>query len=64
VQTIPMLGHSMQAVAIPKGGEVVYDFETSPNPSKGGEQGSSPSGRLGEVTNLWRLHLTVLPPHN
>jgi hypothetical protein len=29
VQTIPMLGHSMQAVAIPKGGEVVYEFETS-----------------------------------
>ncbi len=26
--TIQMLGHSMNAVAIPKGGEVVYEFET------------------------------------
>ena len=27
-QTIQMLGHSMNAVAIPKGGELVYEFET------------------------------------
>ena len=29
VQTIQMLGHSMNAVAIPKGGEIVYEFTVS-----------------------------------
>ena len=29
VQPIQMLGHSMKAVSIPKGGEVVYEFDTS-----------------------------------
>ena len=28
VQTIPMLGHSMNALSIPKGVEVVYEFDT------------------------------------
>ena len=29
VQTIQMLGHSMNAVAIPKGGELLYEFDTA-----------------------------------
>ena len=28
-QTVQMLGHSMQAVVLPKGGELIYDFETT-----------------------------------
>jgi hypothetical protein len=32
-QPIQMLGHSMNAVAIPKGGEVTYEFDTSVFPS-------------------------------
>ena len=48
VQTIQMLGHSMNAVAIPKGGEVVYEFTTSPNLPKGEEQGTSPNLPKGE----------------
>ena len=35
---------------------VFYEFmETSPSPSQGGELGSSPSGRLGEVIPLWAV---------
>jgi len=34
---IQMLGHSMNAVAIPKGGEVVYEFTVSPDLPKGEE---------------------------
>ena len=35
---------------------VFYEFmETSPSPSQGGEPGSSPSGRLGEVIPLWAV---------
>ncbi|MBQ7662219.1 MAG: glycosyl hydrolase 115 family protein [Prevotella sp.] len=65
VQTIQMLGHSMNAVSIPKGGEVVYEFETSPDPSEGGEglahseseRSSSPLGRSGEVI----LYTAMIP---
>jgi hypothetical protein len=65
VQTIQMLGHSMNAVSIPKGGEVVYEFETSPDPSEGweglahseSERSSSPLGRSGEVI----LYTAMIP---
>ena len=65
VQTIQMLGHSMNAVSIPKGGEVVYEFKTPPDLPEGeeelahseSERPSSPSGRSGEVI----LYTAMIP---
>ena len=37
VQAIQMLGHSMNAVCIPKGGELIYEFDTSAHRKGGGD---------------------------